>query len=526
VASQVSLESHVSPDTNMTGPGCLTATDPEPCLLVIFGASGDLCARKLLPALARLDQVGRLPRPFAVVGAARTDMADEAFREKTRLAVAQAHGQDSPELEAFPALTHYHRLDYDNPDDYRSLAERLTRLENTLGLPGNRLFYLATPPELYPVVAARLGQAGLACCADNAAPWTRIVVEKPFGRDLPSARRLDATLHAHFTEDAIFRIDHYLAKETIQNILSLRFANAVFEPVWNRNYVEYVSIIAAESLGVEHRAGYYDQAGVLRDMFQNHMMQLLALAAMEPPSIFQAERVQDEKVKVYRSLRPFDVEKGFDGLVLGQYAEGVSQAGIRLPGYRQEPGVRPASATPTFAMLRAHVDNWRWQGVPFYLASGKALASKLTRIVVQFKEVPHSIFRGVLGEHVTANRLVLETYPGERIDMHFQVKPGGPRFCLDTARMSFDFRQGYQGPPLDSYEKVLIDCMLGDHMLFWRQDAVELCWGFLTPILAMCEACGDLESRLVPYPAGGWGPAEAGMVHLNFLRDTQTGRPE
>jgi glucose-6-phosphate 1-dehydrogenase len=284
-----------------------------------------------------------------------------------------------------------------------------------------------------------------------------------------------------------------------------RFANWIFEPIWNRSHIDHVSITAAESLGVEHRAGYYEEAGVLRDMFQNHMMQLLALTAMEPPSRFKADRVRDEKVKVFRALRPFSNENSKESIVLGQYGPGRID-GQKVPGYREEPGVRPDSLTPTFALLRAFIDNWRWKGVPFYVMSGKRLAKKLTEISIQFREVPHAMFSPVLGDHITANRLVLGIYPEEEITLTFQTKYPGAKVCLRSVTMDFLYHQNYAGPILDAYEKVLIDCMIGDQMLFWRQDAVELCWSFLDPILKECESCGDRAEMLLPYEAGSWGP--------------------
>ncbi|GFK94033.1 Glucose-6-phosphate 1-dehydrogenase [Fundidesulfovibrio magnetotacticus] len=501
----------VSPDVME----CRLPERPQPCAVVIFGASGDLTSRKLIPALARIYRAGDLPDNFAIVGAARTPMTTEAFREKAREWLAAAGHLDGLDWEGLARRLFYHSMDYADLEGYRGLGKALADAEAQLGLPGNRMFYLAIPPTLYEAVAVNLGEAGLAG-QDTPEGWTRIVVEKPFGRDLESSRKLDRAMHQHFQEGQIFRIDHYLAKETVQNVLLFRFANAVFEPVWNRNYVDYVSILAAESLGVEHRAGYYEEAGVLRDMFQNHMMQLLSLAAMEPPSVFRAREVLDEKTKLYRSLRPFDPEKGFGHLVLGQY--GPSADGS-LPAYRQEPGVSPSSLTPTFAMLKAYVDNWRWQGVPFYICSGKRLAGKITRMVVQFKEVPHSIYRNVVGEHVSANRLIMEVYPNETIHLSLQAKQSGEGFCLRTASMSFDFKGGYAGPPVDSYEKVILDCMLGDHMLFWRQDGVELSWAYLTPILELCEQQVEMEKNLFLYPAGSWGPRDASMVHLNYLKD-------
>ncbi len=346
-------------------------------------------------------------------------------------------------------------------------------------------------------------------------------MEKPFGHDLDSARSLDAALHEHFAEAQIFRIDHYLAKETVQNILMFRFANAIFEPIWNRNFIDHVSIIAAESLGVGHRAGYYDSAGVLRDMFQNHMMQLLALSAMEPPSRFMPDLVRDEKVRLYRSLRPFNVENEFADLVLGQYSSGES-GGEAVPGYPEEDRVSPDSVTPTFAMLRAYIDNWRWQGVPFFITSGKRLKAKVSRIVVQFKDVPHSMLRGVVESTIDANRLTLDIQPEEAIHMTFMAKQPAPKLCLRPVVMNYGFDEGLEdsrSAGLDAYEKVLLDCIVGDQMLFWRQDGVELTWGFLTPILEMCEECGDLDRHLHHYAAGTWGPQTACELHPQYLKD-------
>lgn len=514
-------------ELNGLGASCVLDARPDACAIVIFGGSGDLTSRKLFPALARLYEAKRLPERFAIVAAARSQLDDQTYRERMRLALVQAGGFEellAGGWESLAKRVYYCPVEYEAPEQYHRLASRMIELEIEQGLSGERVYYLAVPPQIYGDVAENLGRAGMA--QSKRSRWRRLVVEKPFGHDLASARALDQRLHAWFEEPQLFRIDHYLAKETVQNISLLRFANAVFEPVWNRNYVEYVSILSAETLGVEHRAGYYDAAGVLRDMFQNHMLQLMSLAAMEPPSIFAADRVRDEKAKVLRSLRPFDLRalasKASADLALGQYAAGRA-AGKLLPGYREEPNVPSDSTTPTFAMLRVFVDNWRWQGTPFYLASGKRLAQKLTRIVVQFKEAPHSMFRALLGEHIATNRLIVECFPEQAIDMTFQVKQPGPRLCLRPATLSYAFGDE-GGPSLDAYEKVLLDCMLGDQTLFLRQDAVELSWGYLTPILDMCAACRDLDKRLKFYPASGWGPEEAKTVHLNYLRDLASAR--
>ncbi|HQN20361.1 MAG TPA: glucose-6-phosphate dehydrogenase, partial [Syntrophobacteraceae bacterium] len=388
------------------------------------------------------------------------------------------------------------------------LAACLEELDRASKTGGNLIFYLAIPPDLYETVARNLGQTGLAEEGREGGGWSRLVVEKPFGRDLETAIALDRSLRECFEEHQIFRIDHYLAKETVQNILIFRFANSIFEPLWNRRYIKSVVITAAETLGVENRAGYYDEAGVLRDMFQNHMMQLLALTAMEAPPRFETEWVRDEKAKVFKALRPFPVDSIYDHLVSGQYGPGVNN-GKRLPGYREEPGVRPDSLTPTFASMRVFVDNWRWQGVPFLLTSGKRLAEKLSEITIRFREVPHSIFRNVFGEEISENRLTLGIHPEEKISLVFQTKNPGAMLRLRPVTMDFRYRQSYTGPALDAYEKVLIDTIRGDQMLFLRQDAVELSWAFLSPILEKCESCGSRGQMLFPYQAGSWGPQAA-----------------
>jgi len=494
-----------TPDLGVPFESCLIEGKPDPCTIVIVGASGDLTVRKLVPALYNLYLNQGLPDPFLIIGCSRTKMSDQDFRNKMKDSLMVDGNLSISRWEEFAAALYYRSIDYKELPSFVALADSLRELGKKHGTGGNRIFYLATPPTLYKSVALSLGKTGLSAEEKNGTGWTRIVVEKPFGRDLDTAIDLDLSLHKHFQEHQIFRIDHYLAKETVQNILIFRFANAIFEPVWSRQYIDYVSITAAESLGVEHRAGYYEKAGVLRDMFQNHMMQLLALTAMESPSLFEADRVRDEKVKVYRAIRPFPSENLREYLLLGQYGAGTID-GKKVPSYRDEPGVSSDSLTPTFARMKVFVDNWRWQGVPFYLTSGKRLAGKLTEVTIQFKEIPHSMFRRTLGEQVSPNRLILGIYPDEKISLTFQTKNPGARICLRSVTMDFHYSQNYTGPVLDAYEKVLLDCMLGDHMLFWRQDGVELCWSFLTPILRGCETCGDRSEMLLPYESGSWGP--------------------
>lgn len=491
---------------------CLTVGDLDPCTIVIFGASGDLTSRKLIPALYHMYLSGSLPEPVSIVGCARTIFSADDFRSLMKEACEDNDRADMSGWHEFASFLFYRQLTYDSENSYRELASYLHELDGQRGTRGNLVFDLALPPTLYPVVAEMLGRAGLAVQHGDGRGWSRIVVEKPFGRDLNTALTLDRTLHEHFQEKQIFRIDHYLAKETVQNILMFRFANAIFEPIWNRGFIDYVGIMAAEKLGVENRAGYYEQAGVIRDMFQNHMLQLMSLIAMEPPSHFESERVRDEKAKVFRSIRPFSRRQG--EVVLGQYGPGMLD-GKEVKGYRQEAGVAAGSLIPTFAMMNFYIENWRWQGVPFWLVSGKRMARKETRIIIQFKEVPHSIFRDVLGEKIIANRLVLGIYPEEGISLTFQTKNPGPRVCLRP--MTMDFRYD-TASVLDAYEKVLLDCILGDHLLFWRQDGIEQTWNILTPILNECEQCQGRAQHLHIYPAGSWGP-EGAREQVNKIRD-------
>ncbi|MEN8135110.1 MAG: glucose-6-phosphate dehydrogenase [Thermodesulfobacteriota bacterium] len=488
-------------------PSCSLISDNlAPCLIVIFGATGDLTARKLIPALFDLFVDGNLPRPCAIIGCGRTSLNNEEFRQRLK-GSCPAELTTQPRWDEFSSLLHYRTIQYDALATYEALAVFLRELDGQVGTGGNIIFDLAVPPGLYPVIAGRLSEAGLAVENEQGKGWARIIIEKPFGHDLASAKVLDETLHQGFKEHQIFRIDHYLAKETVQNTMMFRFANTIFEPLWNRDYIDYVGIVAAEDLGVGTRAGYYEQAGVVRDMFQNHLLQLLAMIAMEPPASFSARQIRDEKIKVLRCLRPFSAPGQEDALVLGQYGPGIIN-GQEAAGYRQELGVAVDSLTPTFAMMRTYLDNWRWQGVPFYLVSGKRLARKDTRMVIQFKEVPHSMFRGVLGEKIGANRLTFGIFPEEQIHLSFQAKVPGPRICLRTTDLGFNYYEDFPGPVLAAYEKVLLDCMQGDQMFFWRQDGVELAWNFLDPILEVCEQCSDRGRQLKFYEAGSWGPQE------------------
>jgi glucose-6-phosphate 1-dehydrogenase len=497
-----------APDLKVPPQRCLEQSPPEPCIIVIFGGTGDLASRKLLPALHKLYVSGGLPARFAIVGCARHQIDRDQYREKIKGTIGES---DAAQWQEFASRIYYHPLQFGSAESYRDLAVMLKSVDERHAISGNRIFYLAIPPSMYSQTARMLGEAGLARERVHGNDWSRLVVEKPFGQDLATAVSLNESLAGHWQERQIFRIDHYLAKETVQNVLMFRFANTIFEPLWNRMFIDRVFITAAESLGVEKRAGYYEEAGVLRDMFQNHMMQLLAVTAMEPPSRFEAEPVRDEKSKVFGCLVPFQVPRVQENLVLGQYSPGKIE-GVQVPGYRQEPGVNPESCTPTFAMMKVFVSNWRWQGVPFYLMSGKRLAHKLTNIVVHFKRVPHLLFKSVLEEDITPNVLTLGIQPDEKITLTFETKNPGATVCLRSVTMDFNYSDNYSGPVLDAYEKALLDCMQGDQTLFWRQDAVELCWSFLDPILGACETCENDDHRLWPYEAGSWGPEAPEMT--------------
>lgn len=481
-----------------------------PCALVVFGGSGDLTARKLVPALFRLHQGNFLPSRFALVGCGRTAFTDDSYREHLRPFCAAAEGFDDGDWTAFAKTIHYQPLDYDDMSGAQGLHAKLERIDTAHGTSGNRLFYMAVPPVLYESIIALIRHGRLkADCPGNACCWSRIVVEKPFGRDLATAVQLDITLKQTFTEEQIYRIDHYLAKETTQNILVFRFANALFEPVWNRQYISRVDITAAEQMGIENRAGYYEQSGVVRDMFQNHMMQLLALIAMEAPAHFTPAMVSDEKAKLFQSLRPFDSRTFAQNLLIGQYSRGhVNNQPVC--GYREEQGVAPDSITPTFAMLKLFVDNWRWQSVPFYLVSGKRLNRKETSIVVHFRDVPHSIFRDII-HPVPPNRLTFSIQPTESITLSFQAKTPGTRMSLRSMNMSFSYGAGNERT-VDAYEKVLIDCLNGDKTLFLREDSEYLSWQFLTPVIEDCAQCFNHREMLQFYPAGSSGPQPIGWA--------------
>ncbi|MEN6449950.1 MAG: glucose-6-phosphate dehydrogenase [Thermoguttaceae bacterium] len=467
--------------------------------IVIFGASGDLTSRKLIPALYELHRKKRLPSDTRIVGFSRTKFTSDAWRDKLAETTAAYLGKDfdAAAWRTFAPAIYYHPGDVGNPADFPPLGQFLTELEagrQVDNLPhggeATRVYYLSIAPQLYAPVVAQLGAAGLA--HEDRGP-RRLVIEKPFGTDLNSARLLNQQVHEVFAEHQVYRIDHYLGKETVQNVLVLRFANAVFEPIWNRNYIDHVQITAAEDLTVGHRAAYYDSVGVLRDMFQSHLLQLMTFTAMEAPARFEAEAIRDEKVKVLRSVRAMKPEEVFTDTVRGQYRK-----------YRDEPGVPPDSQTATFAAIKLHVENWRWQGVPFLLRSGKAMSCRTTQIVIQFRQAPHMMFEGGPRGAFESNRLVIQVQPAEGIQLHFQTKVPDAGMQLRLTELGFNFRDKFAEPMPEAYQRLLLDVMNGDASLFSRADEVELAWSIIDPIQRGWQKPG--WPPLALYEAGGWGP--------------------
>jgi glucose-6-phosphate 1-dehydrogenase len=477
---------------------------PAPTALVIFGASGDLTRRKLLPAIYQLTRGQRLPAQFTVVGVARSEMTDEQFRQQFHDSLREFVGIAKPDdvSTALASRLFYVQGEMDDAGLYQKLVAKL----KTCGAPDGVLFYLAIPPTVYGTVADQLAAAHL---TEPGTPegWRRIIVEKPFGTDLETARALNQRLHKYLDESQIFRIDHYLGKETVQNLLVFRFANGMFEPVWNRRYIDHVQITAAETVGVERRAAYYEGAGALRDMVQNHLMQVLALVAMEPPITFSAENVRDRKLDVMVSMQPLVTERGVpDHVVRAQYAAGWV-TGTEVPGYRQEEGVDSHSATETYVALRAYLDSWRWAGVPFYLRTGKRLPKRTTEIAIQFRRPPLHIFKRISPTPIAPNLLIVNVQPDEGISIRFEAKLPGTRMQLAPVMMNFRYGSAFGRPVPEAYETLLLDAMLGDATLYARHDFVEASWALITPILESWRAAKD--TGLASYEAGEWGPREA-----------------
>jgi len=469
----------------------------DPCIIVIFGASGDLTRRKLLPAIYNLAESGHLPPAFAVIGVARHDMDDSAFRAQMREQVRTAENEplDAAKWSHIEDRLYYVAGEFTDQALYTRLQRVLATAREAHGLPANYLFYLATPPDLFGVVGRHLADAGLASERDG---WRRLIIEKPFGYDIESARALNQELMVGLHESQVYRIDHYLGKETVQNILALRFANGIFEPIWNRRYVDHVQMTVAEHDGIGSRGTYYDAAGALRDIVQNHMFQLMTLVAMEPPISFKADDVRDEKVKVLHAVPPLSDTDVRRFIVRGQYA-----------GYRQERHVAPGSRTETFVAMRLFVDNWRWAGVPFYLRTGKRLTKRATEIAVHFKRAPFALFRQTPVECLDPNVLLLRIQPDEGISLSFHAKEPGPFERLGTVTMNFSYAAYFKSEPSTGYETLLFDAMMGDQTLYHRMDMVEAGWQIVDPLL---RAWAHDASEPAVYQAGSWGPPEAELL--------------
>ncbi len=477
----------------------------DPSVFVIFGATGDLTKRKLLPALFRLVKQRLIPAEFAILGNARHATSDDEFRARMKEAWTEFGDDESIDestWESFASRIFYVEGDLNDPETYRRLKARLEEIEREYDTRGNRTFYLATAPDFFGTIALQLGEAGIARAKENA--WTRIIIEKPFGRDLESARALNQELAEVFEERQIYRIDHYLGKETVQNLLVFRFANSIYEPLWNRQYIDHIQITNAETIGVEGRGAYYEKAGALRDMIQNHVFQVASLIAMEPPASLSGNAVRDEKFKAMSAVRPMPLDEIARVAVRGQYGPGIV-LGDAVPGYREEPGVNPESSTETFAALKLHLDNWRWAGVPFYLRSGKRLQKHVTEIAIQFKDVPHRLFPD-LDAPIQPNVLLIRIQPNEGITLRFAAKLPGQTMRIRSVNMDFRYGSSFGVKPPEAYERLLLDCMLGDSTLYARRDMVERGWEIVEPVL---ETWKEPAPDFPNHEAGSWGPPAA-----------------
>ena len=484
---------------------------PPPCLLVIFGASGDLTKRKLVPALYGLFRENLLPEGFAVLGVSRTPYSDDTFRDHLQDGIREhAPGIFDPaSWEAFARKLFYQPGDISDSESTKALGVRIREVASGGGIPGNVIFYASVAPKFYESLIRRIGEAGLSASSKDLPGYRRVVIEKPFGRDLASARELSKVVSGVFREEQVYRIDHYLGKETVQNILVFRFGNEIFEPIWNRNYVDHVQITVAETIGVEGRGDYYEAAGAVRDMIQNHLLQLLTLVAMEPPISLSAEDVRDEKVKLLRSIDPIPDEIAGDVCVRGQYSAGEI-GGKPVPAYRQEKDVSPGSLTETYAALRISIDNWRWGGVPFYLRTGKRLGRAVSEIAIRFRPVPFLLFGDTACGQLESNLLVLNIQPEEGIFLKVGAKSPGPSICVRPVEFQFTYEQAFGAKSPPAYGRLLLDAMLGDATLFPRDDTVCISWVLLAPLLARWEENPGRD--LFFYPAGSWGPREADRI--------------
>lgn len=478
---------------------------PRNLVIVIFGASGDLASRKLLPSIYSLNSQKLMPSRFAIVGVGRTKISDDEFRDKMKDAIlkhSEEKSIDQGMVNEFVRDLYYHAMDYEDPDAYRNLDSYLGEICPKYGVEGNYMFYFATPPNAYEMMAVNLAKAGM---ADQARGYRRFIIEKPFGFDFQTGSDLNRKLHAYIGEDQIYRIDHYLGKETVQNLLVTRFANGIFEPLWNRNYIHRIEITSAESMGVEDRGSYYDASGALRDMVQNHILQMVGLVAMEPPSSLEPDSIRNEVLKVFQSLEPIREEDVASQVVRGQYTESMIR-GAKVPGYRSEKKVPEDSRTETYVAMKFFINNWRWGGVPFYIRTGKRLPTRVTEVVIHFKQTPHHLFRRERGKY-PANQLIVRIQPDEGILFRFDMKEPGAGFNVKNVSMDFHYSDLANVRMPSAYERLLNDVMLGDSTLFSRDDEVETAWKFLEPVQKAWA--GDPSIKVYGYPAGTWGPEHA-----------------
>jgi len=489
------------------GQGKTNSSHPAgPCVMVIFGASGDLTRRKLIPALCNLAAADLLPTRFAIIGFAFDPLTTETFRQQLNSEVQSFETAPlDPKLwQSILERTFYIQGDFKDPKVYQQLKQKIEEADRDYQTDGNRFFYLAVAPTFFAEIVKQLGEVGMT--RQENGHWSRVIIEKPFGHDLASARELNASIKTVLDESQIYRIDHYLGKETVQNIMVFRFGNSIFEPIWNRSFIDHVQITAAETVGVEHRGAYYEHAGALRDMVPNHLFQLVTLTAMEPPVSFDADAVRQKQAEVLHSIQPSLPEDVLQNMVRGQYGEG-SDGNQKLAAYRAEPSVAPDSATETFVALKLSIDNWRWAGVPFYLRTGKRMAKRVTEIAIQFRRTPFVLFRNTPIKELQPNRLMIQIQPHEGISLSFGAKVPGPIMHLGVVNMDFEYARYFGSAPSTGYERLLYDCMIGDATLFQRTDVLEAAWKILQPVLDVWAA---LPPRKFPnYEAGSWGPAEA-----------------
>jgi glucose-6-phosphate 1-dehydrogenase len=481
---------------------------PENLILVIFGASGDLTKRKLIPALLDLKVKKLLPDRFAILGVSRSKMSDDTFRDKIMESLpdfSPEHADKTNVVNEFIKTLHYISINTSEGDDYKLVKEKIDHLDDVFQTRGNIIFYLSTPPSLYDVIPKNLARVNLNASGDENS-FRRLIVEKPFGIDLSSGKRLNKNLLKYFRENEIYRIDHYLGKETVQNIMVTRFSNGIFEPLWNRNYINHVEITAAENIGVGSRGGYYDSSGALRDMVQNHLLQLVGLTAMEPPTVIESHAIRNETLKVFQAFRPLKTEDIHKNVIRGQYTDSMIR-GEKVPGYRDEEGVKNNSRTETYFAMKFYIDSWRWGGVPFYVRTGKRLPTRASEIVINFKKTPHSLFLHNNKIKCSSNQLIMRIQPDEGILLKFDMKVPGAGFQVQTVNMDFHYKDLKENNLPSAYERLLLDCMQGDTTLYARGDAVEAAWQFVQPVISLWE--NNPSFPLHGYPAGTWGPEEA-----------------